>query len=97
LVGIIYGCQFIRADLADDADTPLSVIAEHAAYVAERIGVGHVALGSDFDGTTIPNELADVAGLPKLLDALRQAGFSDADLDAIAWQNWRRVLGAWWR
>jgi membrane dipeptidase len=97
LVGIIYGCQFIRADLLDDADTPLSVIAEHAAYVAERIGVRHVALGSDFDGTRIPLELGDVAGLPKLLDALRAAGFSDADLDAIAWQNWRRVLDAWWR
>ncbi len=97
LVGIIYGCQFIRADLEDDPDTPLSVIAQHAAYVAERIGVRHVALGSDFDGTRIPTELADVAGLPKLLDALRAAGFSQSDLEAIAWDNWRRVLGAWWR
>ena len=97
LVGIIYGCQFIRADLEDDPDTPLSVIAQHAAYVAERIGVRHVALGSDFDGTRIPTELADVAGLPKLLDALGAAGFSESDLEAIAWDNWRRVLGAWWR
>jgi membrane dipeptidase len=97
LVGIIYGCQFIRADLKDDPDTPLSVIAQHAAYVAERIGVRHVALGSDFDGTRIPNELGDVTGLPKLLDALRHAGFSDLDLDAVAWENWRRVLNAWWR
>ncbi len=97
LVGIIYGCQFIRADLEDDPDTPLSVIAQHAAYVAERIGVAHVALGSDFDGTTIPDELGDVGGLPKLLDALREAGFSDTDLRALAWENWRRVLAAWWR
>jgi membrane dipeptidase len=97
LVGIIYGCQFIRADLKDDADTPLSVIAQHATYVAERIGVRHVALGSDFDGTRIPNELGDVTGLPKLLEALGRAGFSDIDLDAVAWENWRRVLNAWWR
>jgi membrane dipeptidase len=97
LVGIIYGCQFIRPDLEDDANTPLSVIAQHATYVAERIGVRHVALGSDFDGTRIPTELGDVSGLPKLLDALRDAGFNEADLDAIAWENWRRVFGAWWR
>jgi membrane dipeptidase len=97
LVGIIYGCQFVRPDLKDDPDTPLAMIAAHAAYVAERIGVRHVALGSDFDGTTIPVELGDVAGLPKLLDALRDAGFTEADLEAIAWANWRRVLGAWWR
>ncbi|HYZ80334.1 MAG TPA: dipeptidase [Solirubrobacteraceae bacterium] len=97
LVGVIFGCAFVRADLADDADTPLAVIARHAAYIAERIGTRHVALGSDFDGTLIPAELGDVAGLPKLLDALRAAGFGDADVDDIAWNNWRRVLGAWWR
>jgi membrane dipeptidase len=97
LIGIIYGCQFVRPDLKDDPDTPLAMIAQHAAYVAERIGVGHVALGSDFDGTTIPAELGDVTGLPKLLDALREAGFSESDLQAIAWENWRRVFGAWWR
>jgi membrane dipeptidase len=97
LVGIIYGCQFIRADLEDDPDTPLSVIADHARYVADRIGVEHVALGSDFDGATIPAPLGDVAGLPKLLDALRGVGFSEPELEQIAWSNWRRVLDSWWR
>ena len=62
LVGIVYACPFLRADFADDADTPLELIAQHAAYVAERIGVEHVALGSDFDGATIPAALGDVPG-----------------------------------
>jgi membrane dipeptidase len=97
LVGIIFGCQFVRPDLEDDEDTPLDVIAQHARYVAERIGVRHVGLGSDFDGTTIPTELGDVTGLPRLLSALRSAGFSEAEVEAIAWDNWRRVLSAWWR
>jgi membrane dipeptidase len=97
LVGIIFGCAFVRADLADDAHTPLAVIARHAAYVAERIGVRHVGLGSDFDGTLIPAELGDAAGLPRLLDALRASGFSETELQDIAWHNWRRVLDAWWR
>ncbi|MGA9860441.1 MAG: dipeptidase [Solirubrobacteraceae bacterium] len=96
LVGIIYGCKFVRPDMADDPDTPLELIARHAAYVAERIGVEHVALGSDFDGTTIPDQLGDVAGVPKLLDALSSAGFGRDDIAAIAWGNWRRVFGAWW-
>jgi membrane dipeptidase len=65
--------------------------------VADRIGVDHVALGSDFDGATIPAPLGDVAGLPKLLNALRAGGFSDEELESIAWHNWRRVLAAWWR
>ncbi|MBS1678097.1 MAG: dipeptidase [Actinobacteria bacterium] len=97
LVGIVYATVFVRPDFASDPDTPLSTIADHARYVADRIGVEHVALGSDFDGATIPADLGDAAGLPKLLDALRAVGFSDAELEAIAWHNWRRVLAAWWR
>ena len=97
LVGIVFAVPFLRADFADDPDTPLSLIAEHARYVADRIGVAHVALGSDYDGATIPAPLGDVAGTPKLLARSADAGFSEAEVAQIAWDNWRRVLGAWWR
>ncbi len=97
LVGIVFAVPFLRADFADDPDTPISLIAEHARYVADRIGVAHVALGSDYDGATIPAPLGDVAGTPKLLSALGDAGFDSGEVAAIAWHNWRRVLGAWWR
>ncbi len=82
--------------MEDDDDTPVGLIAEHARYVADRIGVEHVALGSDFDGTTIPAAVGDVAGVPRVIDALRAAGFEQPELEAIAWRNWRRVLAAWW-
>jgi membrane dipeptidase len=96
LVGINFHVGFVRADGADDADTPLATIAAHAAHVAEVAGVGAVALGSDFDGATMPAELGDVAGLPALLAALRDAGFGDSELARIAHANWRRVLEATW-
>jgi membrane dipeptidase len=96
LVGIVFGSAFLRADFAEDPDTPLELIAEHARYVADRIGTEHVGLGSDFDGVTIPEALGDVAGLPKLLAALAGAGFTPSELGAIAWGNWRRVLADWW-
>ncbi len=96
LVGIVFATVFLRPDFADTPETPLALIAEHARYVAERIGPSHVALGSDFDGATIPAELGDVAGLPKLVEALRRAGFGEQELEAICWRNWRRVLDAWW-
>jgi membrane dipeptidase len=94
LVGIVFASAFLRADFADDPDTPLDVIVEHARYVADRIGVEHVALGSDFDGATLA--LRDATALPKLLDALSDSGFTTDELEAIAWRNWRRVLAAWW-
>ena len=96
LVGIVFACPFLRPDFEDDPDTPIELIAQHARYVADRIGIEHVALGSDFDGATIPARVGDVAGMPSVLDALRDVGFTDHELDAIAWGNWRRVLGAWW-
>jgi membrane dipeptidase len=96
LVGIVFACPFLRPDFADDADTPVSLIADHARYVADRIGTAHVALGSDFDGATIPAGVGDAAGMPVVLDALRAVGFDDGEVAAIAGQNWRRVLSAWW-
>jgi membrane dipeptidase len=96
LVGVVFAVGFVRADGADDPDTPLEAIVAHVRHVAGRIGVEHVALGSDFDGATIPDALGDVAGLPRLLDALRADGFTEAELEAIAWGNWRRVLEAAW-
>ena len=96
LVGINFHVAFLRADGGEDVDTPLARIAEHAAHVAEVAGARCVALGSDFDGAIMPAALGDVAGLPRLLDALRAAGFDDAELEGIAWGNWRRVLAAAW-
>jgi membrane dipeptidase len=99
LVGIVFACGFLRPDFVDSPQTtPLELIVRHASHVADRIGVEHVGLGSDFDGAYIPSELGDVAGLPRLLNALRDTGgFTPAEVEAIAWHNWRRVLDAWWR
>lgn len=97
LVGINFCVSFLRADNQNDPNTPLSELVRHFIYVAERIGVEHVAFGSDFDGCTIPTDLGDVTGLPKLLEALRQAGFGEEDLAKIAYRNWLRVLEAAWK
>ncbi|MBV8942931.1 MAG: dipeptidase [Solirubrobacterales bacterium] len=95
VVGIVFACSFLRPDFADDVDTPLHLIATHAQYVADRVGVDHVALGSDFDGTTVPRGL-DAGTMPGLLEVIARAGFDTGELEAIAWGNWRRVLAEWW-
>ncbi|HWI73462.1 MAG TPA: dipeptidase [Baekduia sp.] len=96
IVGIPYIVDFLRADGAVERDTPLSTVVAHVRHVADRIGVAHVGFGSDFDGGDIPDELGDVTGLPRLLDALADDGFTAAEIDQIAWGNWRRVLAAAW-
>lgn len=96
LAGINFGVLFLRDDGVKDPNTSLDLLVRHVAYIAERIGIDHVALGSDFDGTTIPAELKDAAGLPRLVDALRKHGFNDAELKKIAHENWISVLERSW-
>jgi membrane dipeptidase len=96
IVGVNFAVQYVREDGRRDADTPLEALVRHFSYLADRIGVEHVAFGSDFDGATIPAELGDAAGLPLVVDALRRAGFREADLRRLAYENWLRVLERTW-
>ncbi|MCB2155710.1 dipeptidase [bacterium] len=97
LIGIPYACSMLRSDGDVTADAPIAEIVRHVAYVAERAGVDHVALGSDFDGTQIPEELGDVAGLPRLVEALRGAGFTEDELQRVCHLNWRRIFASTWQ
>ena len=96
VVGINFAVHFLREDGYQDENTPLSEIVRHVDYVAERIGIDHVALGSDFDGALVPAELGGIAGLPKLVAELRRAGYDDESVDKITHRNWLRVLGDTW-
>jgi membrane dipeptidase len=97
LVGVNFAVAFTRDDGKKDGATPLELLARHFEYMCERIGANHVAFGSDFDGTKISDEMGDVTGLPKLVQVLRDRGFSDADLRKMGHENWLRVLGATWK
>jgi membrane dipeptidase len=97
IVGIVFTPMFVRADGHDDLDTPVETIVAHVLHAVEVAGLEHVGLGSDFDGAPMPNDLPDAAALPRLIDALRDAGLSAAAVEQIAWGNWRRVLALAWR
>lgn len=96
VIGVNFHKGFLREDGAWAKKTSVSEIARHAAYFAERIGEDHVALGSDFDGASMPEDLKDAAGLPNLLAALEAAGFKGESLKKIAHGNWVRVLKQTW-
>jgi membrane dipeptidase len=97
VVGVNFSVAFLREDGHNDAATPITEIVRHIDYLVERMGIDHVAFGSDFDGATIPEELGGVAGLPKLVSALRDAGYDDTAIAKLTHENWLRVLAATWR
>jgi membrane dipeptidase len=97
IVGVNFFVGFLRDDGANDPTTPISRIVEHFTYLVERMGVDHVGFGGDLDGAHIPDEVGDVAGLPRVVDALRSAGFDEPALRKLTHENWLRVFGATWK
>lgn len=96
MVGVNFVTAFLREDGREKPDTPISEIARHIDYLVERMGIDHVGFGSDFDGATIPDELGDASGLPRLLDALRKHGYGEEEIHKLANGNWLRVLRETW-
>jgi len=96
MVGVNFAVSFLRADGHNDANTPIDAVVHHLDYLVKRLGIEHVGLGSDFDGATIPTEIKDVSGLPKLLAALHKHGYDDIALRNLTHENWLRVLRKTW-
>jgi membrane dipeptidase len=96
VVGLTFAANALRPDGDNDPDAPLSLVVDHVDYLVGRMGVDHVALGSDFDGATIVDSIGDVTGLPDLLAALRESGYSQDALRKLAHENWLRVLDDVW-
>lgn len=97
VIGVTFYVGDLRPDGQSIADTPLSVLADHIDYLVQRLGIDHVALGSDFDGAEMSREMTDVTGLPKLIDHLHQRGYDPSALQKICSKNWLRVLGQTWQ
>jgi microsomal dipeptidase-like Zn-dependent dipeptidase len=60
-------------------------------YVSDRVGVEHVALGSDFDGAV--KEPFDTTGLVEITEAMLNAGYSESEIRLIMGENAVRFLG----
>ena len=97
IAGLNYATTMLRADGMEGADTPLSDMVRHIDHMVERMGIDCVALGSDFDGATIPAAIGDAAGSQALVEALRAAGYGEDDLAKLCRENWLRLLKTVWR
>jgi len=91
-VGLNFHVGFLREDCRVDTDTPLVTMIRHLDHMIGILGEGGVALGSDYDGCTLPGEIGDVTGLPRLVAAMRQAGYGEALITRICRDNWLDAL-----
>jgi microsomal dipeptidase-like Zn-dependent dipeptidase len=85
--GGVIGVGLFRSVLCGD---DIVAIVRVIDYIRDRVGIEHIALGSDYDGAV--RVIFDVGGLPLLTDALLDAGYSDAEIRMIMGGNTVRVL-----
>ena len=89
-----------------ESERSISYLVDHVDHLAQTIGVGHICLGGDFEQQIgqsgawgVPAEtpmaidgLAGPEDYPALFEALRNRGYGESDLQAIASENLLRVL-----
>lgn len=98
--GGIIGVNCVKNFLNDDVkkgEQTIACMIEHILYIKKKIGVEHIALGTDFDGIDPDIELADASKTPLLVTALERAGLTADEIDCITHKNALRVFKACWK
>ena len=90
VVGIMAAPIFLTGELVADS----GAVADHIEYVADHVGLEHVALGSDYDGwiPSIPSDQRDCRDLERVIDTLEAREWGDEALERLCWRNAAEVL-----
>jgi len=93
VIGIFYIPQYVRKFTHKKDRTTVKDVVDHIEYVADKVGVDYVGLGSDFDGYGgITHGLEDVSYLPNLTAELVRRGFNQIEIRKILGGNFIRVI-----
>ncbi|MBQ8641366.1 MAG: membrane dipeptidase [Clostridia bacterium] len=91
LDGIIGVNLYVRF-LSEADECGMDDVLRHIEYLAGIVGENRVAFGADWDGADVPEELADISCMTKLIPALEERGYTKAFLDKLFWENACRFL-----
>lgn len=91
LVGIMFPNSFV---VGREKRGTVSDVADHVEHFVKIMGLEHVAIGSDFGGilSGLVEGLGSLDKLSNLWTELARRGFTDDELECIAWKNAARVL-----
>ena len=92
--GGIMGMNFYPPFLDPSMDPVCTaeVIVRHMRHAADAGGIGVVALGTDFDGISGKVEINSPGRMELLWDAMKRGGFTEGEIDRIAFGNADRFL-----
>ncbi len=86
--GGVVGLNFFKKFLNDDFENAsMENIFEHADYFMSLGGENTIAMGSDFDGCEIPNDMKGIESITELYNIFAKHNYSDALIDKIFFKN----------
>ena len=93
VMGMNYANHFLH-DNAEQGRKTIECVLEHIKYIKKKIGVEHIALGSDFDGIDSNIQLKDASRMEELIEILEKATFTSGEIENITHKNALRVFKA---
>ena len=91
IMGINFCPEFLTKDITNKHSRIEDMIL-HLRHMIQIGGEDIAAIGTDLDGIDGHLEIGSVDRMPLLFDALERAGFTDGQIEKIAWKNAWRVL-----
>lgn len=86
--GGIVGLNFHRDFLNDDGEkASITDIIRHCEHFLSLGGENAVAIGSDFDGADMPEDISGVASIPKIYNEFLKLNYSETLLGKLFWSN----------
>lgn len=68
-------------------------VVDHIDHAVRLCGIGHVGIGSDFDGISVPPAgLEDVSQMGRIFEEMRRRGYSETDIERVAGRNLMEVF-----
>ena len=73
-------------------ETSLDTITDHLEHLLNILGENNIAIGSDYDGAIIPNDISDISKIGNLNLHLKKKGYKKELIEKIFYKNWINFL-----
>lgn len=87
----VMGMNFCEDFISNDSNGSVENIIKHIDHIKELGCIDNIGLGSDFDGIKKRNEMSDCSQIYMLIDALKEHGYSNEEIEKICYKNVLRV------
>lgn len=87
----VMGMNFCEDFISNDSNGSVENIIKHIDHIKELGCIDNIGLGSDFDGIKKREEMSDCSQMYMLIDALKEHGYSNEEIEKICYKNVLRV------